>query len=165
VLEPFGHLHDELGVFDELLGHEAVQKIDASLVVFFMAGDVVAADEVEQRRTWPANGARAVVPGFDMRDVGSDFFDNAEHFVPEHEEIEPLGRPAIQRLIDFGVSCIDADLQRPHDDAPPRGRGLREGGRWQFGDVGRMLFSRGNCESFHGIAGETKCEGSSLAGA
>ena len=61
VLQVLRHLHDEFGVVDEVLGQIAVAEVDSALVVDLVAGDVVPADQVEDRLTRAADGAGDIV--------------------------------------------------------------------------------------------------------
>ena len=77
-LEVLWDLDDILGVVDEEFGEVAVAEVDAALVVDFLAGDVVAADDVEERAAGASDGAGDEVAGLDLGDMFADFEDPAE---------------------------------------------------------------------------------------
>jgi hypothetical protein len=70
-----------LGVIDEKLGHVPVSEVDPALVIDFLAGDVVAADQVEERAARPPDGAGDVVAGLEVVDLVADLDHLAEAFV------------------------------------------------------------------------------------
>ena len=57
MFEILRHFHDVFGVVDKRLGQVAVAEVDAALVVDLFAGDIVAADLVEQRSAGTADRA------------------------------------------------------------------------------------------------------------
>src|SRR5262249_40413146 len=116
VLEVFGNFHDVLGVVDEVLRQKAVTKIDAALEVDFVAGDVVPADQVENRLTRSPNRAGDIISGPELLDVVSNLDHLAEAFVPDHQVLAAGRGIAIKRFVDFAVRRIDADLQHLHQN-------------------------------------------------
>ena len=61
MLQVLGHLHDVLRVVDEVLGQIPVAEVDSALVVNLVAGDVVPADQVEDRLARASDRAGDVI--------------------------------------------------------------------------------------------------------
>ena len=85
MLEVLRNLHDIFRVVDEELGKIPVAKVYAALVVDFVAGDVVAADHVEDRLARATDCAGDVVAGPEFLDFVSHLDDLAEALVPDNQ--------------------------------------------------------------------------------
>ena len=152
MLEPDGHPHHELAIVDVVLGHKTVQQIDAPLVVNLLAGNVGAADLVEDRMAGPPHGARDVVARLYMSDLGADRLDAAKRLVPQHQKVIARRRVAVERLVDLAIGGVHADPQHLDQHAAPARHIIQPRHR----HVGQMnaIFSAGtNGNGFHG--GET----------
>ncbi len=121
MLEVLRHLHDVFGIVDEVLGQIAVAEVDAALVVNLVAGDVVPADQVEDRLTRAADRAGDIVARTDLLDLVADFDDLPEAFVPDHQVLAAGRGVAVESLVDLAVGRIDADLQHLHEHATSLG--------------------------------------------
>ena len=121
MLEVLRHLHDVFGVVDEGLGQITVAEVDPALVIHLFAGDVVPADDVEQRPARPADGAGDVVARPHFGHFVPDLDDLPEALVPDHEMLAARRRVAIKSLVDLAISGIDTDLEDLDQHGPPFG--------------------------------------------
>ena len=121
MLEVLRHLHDELGVVDERLGQVAVAEVDPALVVDLLAGDVVAADHVEQRPARPADRARDIVAGLHLGHLVADLDHLPEALVADDEMLAARRGVAVEGLVDLAVGGVDADLEHLHQHRPALG--------------------------------------------
>ena len=119
MLEVLRHLHDVFGVVDEVLGQIPMAEVDSALVVNLVAGDVVPADQVEDRLTRPADRAGDKIARSDFSDLVSHLDDLPEALVPDHQVLAAGWGVAVESLVDLAIGRVDADLQAP---SPERAR-------------------------------------------
>ena len=156
MLQLHRHPDDVFGVVHEGLGHVAVTQVDAPFVVRFFAGDVVASDDVKQRTTGPTHGAGNVVAHLQLGHLVADFNDLPETLVADHQMLAARRGVAVQRLVDFPVGGVDADLQRLDQHRPPfrdaanvRMRLVRQLGGRNVTEVNAIGLTGQNGNGFH----------------
>jgi hypothetical protein len=132
-----------------------VQQVDPALEVHLVAGDVVPANQVVQRRSRPPHRAGAQVPRLDVFHLGADRLDDPEALVSQHQKVVPLRRIAVERLVNLGVCRVDADLQRPHQHAPPV-EDVVEPRFGKFGEMGAVFNARTDGERFHELRNQDR---------
>ena len=156
MLEVLRHLHHVLGVVDERLGQVAVAEVDPPLVIDLLAGDVVAADLVEERLAGPADGAGDVVAGLDLGHLVAHLDDLPEALVADDQVVAAGRGVAVEGLVDLAVGGVDADLEHLDQHGPPFGDAadvrMRLVGQLRGGDLAQVdavRFARQDGNGFH----------------
>jgi hypothetical protein len=103
------------------LGQEAVQQVDAALVVRLVGGHVVGADPVVDAVTGPTHRSYHVVAGFKIPYVGPDLQHAPERLVTGDQDIVALGCHAVLGIVDLLVCPVHAYAQHLDEDPPAIG--------------------------------------------
>ena len=115
------HFNDVLGIVDEVFRQVTMAKVDSALVVNLVARDVVAADQIENRFSWPSDRARDVIARNDFLDLCPHFNNLAKALMPDDQMVATGRGVPVEGLVDLSIGRVDADLQHLHQHAAPLG--------------------------------------------
>ena len=148
MFESLRHFDHELRIIDPAFGHVSMPQVDAAFVVFFVTRDVVATNQVIQRRTRSTHRTSAVVPRLHMRHSWADSLDDAEDLVPENQEVVPFRSAAVERFVNLHIGGVNAHLQCANQHPAPVGD-ITEFGLREFSNVGGVFDARTDCQRTH----------------
>src|SRR5262249_43602349 len=122
---------------------------NAAFVIRLFAGHVVGADHVIDRLAGPANGGSDIIARLDVRDVGTNGFDHAKRFMPQHQKVVAGRSGAVLGFVDFAIGGVDADLQNA-DQHAAAARHVVDLGLRQIGQMDAVGLTGSNGNGFHG---------------
>jgi hypothetical protein len=132
-----------------MLGEEAVQQVDAALVIGLVCGEIVFADTVVDAGAGTANRSDHEIAGLEFVDVGSDRLHLAKTFVAFDEVIEAGRGRAVEAFLQFAVSAIHAHA----DNFDQHSAAVRDGIERGFGNIaqlGAVRSARNDGDGLHG---------------
>jgi hypothetical protein len=142
------HWREVRFLLDPLLGHVAVELVDAALLVRPSETKILpplAARLAVWIRARPAHAGHDEIARFEFRDARPDLGDFAKALVAEHEVVAARRPVPVCESANLAVRPADADLDRADADLIRRGD-FRLGVR----DDAQLLFRRNDADAFHG---------------